>query len=301
MFKILTLSLFFYRKSATLGRVYTVHPNNQECFYLRLLLHVVIGPKSFVDLRMVDGQVCETFQEACQQRGLLESDRHWDEALGEAASTQSPHRLRHLFAIMLTACSISNPAELWHKYKQPLSEDILRRLQQGNPDLVLDFTEEVFNQALCLLEDLCLSMAGKRLTDVHLPQAIRDQALDSFCNEVIRETSYNVSEMTELVSKSEPLLVSDQRAAYDAILNSVETNSGGIFFLDAPGGTGKTFVLNLILAKVRLQRKVALAVASSGIAATLLQGGRTAHSAFKLPLNLALSEVPVCNISRGTG
>lgn len=284
-----------------MGRVYTVHPNNQECFYLRLLLHVVKGPKSFVNLRTVDGQVCETFQEACQQRGLLESDRHWEEAMGEAASTQSPHRLRHLFAIMLTACSISNPSELWHRFKEPLSEDILRRLQQENPDLVLDFNEDIYNQALCLLEDQCLSMAGKRLADVHLLQAVRDQALDSFCSEVMRETSYNVSEMTELVSRSEPVLVADQRAAYDAFLTSVETNSGGIFFLDAPGGTGKTFVLNLILAKVRLARKVALAVASSGIAATLLQGGRTAHSAFKLPLNLALSEVPVCNISRGTG
>ena len=34
-----------------------------------------------------------------------------------------------------------------------------------------------------------------------------------------------------------------------------------------------------------------LAVASSGIAATLLTGGRTAHSVFKLPLNLSLAEV----------
>lgn len=46
------------------------------------------------------------------------------------------------------------------------------------------------------------------------------------------------------------------------------------FFLDAPGGTGKTFLLSLILAKIRSQQKIALAVASSGIAA---------HSALKLP------------------
>ena len=34
-----------------LGRVYTVHPNNSECFYLRLLLHNVRGPTSFLSLR----------------------------------------------------------------------------------------------------------------------------------------------------------------------------------------------------------------------------------------------------------
>ncbi|XP_014676110.1 PREDICTED: uncharacterized protein LOC106816068 [Priapulus caudatus] len=75
---------------------------------------------------------------------------------------------------------------------------------------------------------------------------------------------------------------------------------GGLFFLDAPGGTGKTFVTNLLRAKVKQTRKIALVVASSGIAATLLDGGRTAHSAFKLPFNLAKRENPTCNISRSS-
>ena len=47
-------------------------------------------------------------------------------------------------------------------------------------------------------------------------------------------------------------------------------------FLDAPGGTGKN-LFTLISAKVRSQVKLALAVASSDIAVTLLAGGRTAH------------------------
>ena len=42
-------------------------------------------------------------------------------------------------------------------------------------------------------------------------------------------------------------------------------------------------------------------MASSGIAATLLNGGRTAHSTLKLPLNLKHCEAPLCNITRGTG
>ena len=44
-----------------------------------------------------------------------------------------------------------------------------------------------------------------------------------------------------------------------------------------------SFVGNAVLAKVRSSGKIALAVASSGIASTLLDGGRTAHSRFKLP------------------
>ena len=57
----------------------------------------------------------------------------------------------------------------------------------------------------------------------------------------------------------------------------------------------------LLLAKVRQQSLIAIAVALSGIAATLLTGGRTAHSSFKLPFNLATKDTPICNISKGTG
>jgi len=54
--------------------------------------------------------------------------------------------------------------------------------------------------------------------------------------------------------------------------------------LDEPGGTGKTFVISLNLANIREQGKIALALASSGITATLLDRGQTAHSALKLEL-----------------
>lgn len=91
-----------------------------------------------------------------------------------------------------------------------------------------------------------------------------------------------------------------QKHVYDTIMQAVSNNAGGLYFLDAPGGTGKTFVISLILATIRSEQKIALALASSGIAATLLEGGRTAHSALKLPLNIQVIETPNCNISRNS-
>ena len=44
-------------------------------------------------------------------------------------------------------------------------------------------------------------------------------------------------------------------------------------FLDAPGGTGKTFLINLIINKLIIDRKIVIATASSGIAATLIIKG----------------------------
>lgn len=45
------------RSSDTLGRVYTIHPTNSECFYLRMLLHNIRGPKSFNDLKTINGKL----------------------------------------------------------------------------------------------------------------------------------------------------------------------------------------------------------------------------------------------------
>jgi len=55
-------------------------------------------------------------------------------------------------------------------------------------------------------------------------------------------------------------------------------HQGRVFFLDALGGTGKTILINLLLAQIRSSGKVGLGIASSGITVTLFSGGRTAHS-----------------------
>ncbi len=72
-----------------------------------------------------------------------------------------------------------------------------------------------------------------------------------------------------------------------------------LIFIDARGGTGKTYLLNALLAVVRVCDNScispALAVATSGIAATQLHGGRTFHSRFKAPV--LLSEESILSIS----
>ena len=64
------------------------------------------------------------------------------------------------------------------------------------------------------------------------------------------------------------------------------------------GGTGKTFVWKTLIYSLRSERKIVLAVASSGIAALLLPAGRTAHSRFKLPINL--TDESICTIKKNT-
>ncbi|GBP64796.1 hypothetical protein EVAR_31918_1 [Eumeta japonica] len=63
-------------------------------------------------------------------------------------------------------------------------------------------------------------------------------------------------------------------------------------------GTGKTFLTNVVLQKVRQCGKNGLAVVSSEIAATLLNDEKTAHSTFKVPLTVSLEQQSVCSIRK---
>ena len=95
-------------KSSTIGRIYTVHPKNLECFYLRLLLTTVKGPVSFEDIKTVNGVICNTYKKACAMLDLLEDDEHWDNTLKEASISRSPRIIRELFAMMICHCEITD-------------------------------------------------------------------------------------------------------------------------------------------------------------------------------------------------
>ena len=59
-----------------------------------------------------------------------------------------------------------------------------------------------------------------------------------------------------------------------------------LFYLDGPGGSGKTFTYSYFVAELRSRGYKVATAAWTGIAATLLIGGRTVHSLFKLPVPL---------------
>ena len=74
------------------------------------------------------------------------------------------------------------------------------------------------------------------------------------------------------------MLNAELRTAFNFILGSIEREEGRLIFLDALGGTGKTFLLNILLSAIQTQEGSPIAVCSSGIAATILNGATTAHS-----------------------
>jgi len=95
-----------------------------------------------------------------------------------------------------------------------------------------------------------------------------------------------MDEMATLVNEQRAIFNPDQAAAFNAILESITNNQGHFFFIHAAGGYRKIFLCNTIAAEVRRRGQIALYMASSGIAALLLDGGRTSHSYFKILLSI---------------
>jgi len=69
------------------------------------------------------------------------------------------------------------------------------------------------------------------------------------------------------------------------------------FFIQGPGGIGKTFLYGKISAYFRAQGKVVFYMVSSNIAMLFLLGGRTAYSRFKIPV--PADDASSCKVYKG--
>ncbi|CAB3244443.1 unnamed protein product [Arctia plantaginis] len=180
-----------------------------------------------------------------------------------------------------------------------MSENILHQIRITSRNHDVEMNEEIHNRALPLIEDMCYLMCGSLLIRLGMPVPNREMN-DAFNRELEQGREYDHQELDLVVQTNVPLLNTQQKEVYDTSMKAIDDGNGGSYFLDAPGGTGKTFLMSVVLATVRARSNIAVAVASSGIAATLLEGCRTAHSALKLPLNLQTIEEPTCNITKNS-
>ncbi len=161
---------------------------------------------------------------------------------------------------------------------------------QGEPTRQLDAAIQDM-----VLRELALKLAhlnsSQGLAAFDLPTPAAQPVNVMVVDEIAR---YDVATQAAMRDEHVPQLNPEQWAVYDNVMAVVDRRA---FFVNGLGGTGKTFLYSCLLSTVRAQGWVAIAMASSGIAALLLDGGRTAHSRFKIPMQ-GLNSTSTCYISR---
>lgn len=120
------------KKGFAIGRMQYCVPTAGERFYLRPLLTVAKGAKSFVDLKTVQCDVKLTFKEACVARGFVEDDSEWFFCFREACHFSTGESLRSLFITALThgSMSITTVSLLWRKFSMPICDDLVYQLSK---------------------------------------------------------------------------------------------------------------------------------------------------------------------------
>ena len=278
------------QRDEVIGRVHTVHPLAGDAYYLRILLHDdhCRGKVSFEDLLALRGRTCETYKEVCLELGLLQDDREWQRILEEGAATKMCRQCRELFVIILTFCMPADPRALFDQFWETWTDDFEHRAMRTEVELT-----ETQKKTMVLLDiELRLQSFEKQLAEFGLPVPTQEELqqvnhITSTEPAVIREErDFEVDQLQQMIEDRLPNLTPEQLEIYDLVLNAVNAEAELLLFIDARGGCGKTYLLNLILSAIRRINggSTALAMATTGIAANLLALGRTFHSRARAPL-----------------
>lgn len=248
------------------------------------------GATGFEDLLTVNGDVQESFQDACRELGLTSGDcSAYIDALAEVVIHGSPWQIRFFFATLVAQCNPSNITEMWIKHRTSMADDYRRTM---TVDGALIRARSTVLRMIGETSSELMIMMARKLT---LPTADGGEMSTSEVPE--REAPENEDVNQSLPNEDGPdqehddghivSLNREQRAVFDAVMQSAANgnrNFPNIFSLMAPAGTGKTHVYLAMLTECKRQRIPFIATAFTAIAALILLDGETCHKAFGIPI-----------------
>jgi hypothetical protein len=207
----------------------------------------------------------------------------------EACIDQDAKWLRNLFVTLLLFYSPLNPEVLWERYRDDMSHDTWhRRITNGS------ITEDAYNDSL-LLFTAKLTLINKSLHDfLERPLALPPAKMLCVNPQLDAELDYNKNILHGYVNQNFLRLNICQEIVVTALFKCSSPRRRRSIFPKWSGWVRKTFVYSVLLASVRQDGHVAIRVASSDIAALLLEGGQTSHSVFKILI--AIDRDSMCSI-----
>jgi hypothetical protein len=155
-------------------------------------------------------------------------------------------------------------------------------------------------KAYTLLEiEKIMQQVGRSMKDYPQIELPNSDELQEIGNRLMNEEmNYDIDIQWDEHQRIFRTLNNEQKIAFNTVIESVDKKEGKLIFIEGHGGTGKTYLWKAITTKIRSKGKIVLTVTSCGITALLLEGGRTAHSRFHIPLNT--TDESTCDIKQGT-
>lgn len=119
----------------------------------------------------------------------------------------------------------------------------MRDARRLSNDPSMQYSSLILNEALINIEDKYISINSKILIQLGMEAPVQE-ASHELDRDVLRERTYDREKLRQFVETNKQLLIPDQRRAYNTLTQCIHDNEGGLLSLDAPGGTGKTFIIN---------------------------------------------------------
>ncbi|XP_071741041.1 uncharacterized protein [Rutidosis leptorrhynchoides] len=228
------------------------------------MLNKIKGPTSYADLRTVDGITYDTFKEACYAMGLLDDDKEYTASIKEVHQWSTGNSCRSHFVSLITSNSLSFPDRVWKETCDLLSDDLTRqcpeRLKSNDPET---FKHVLHNIALARIEKE-VNSAGYSLRNIPNMPFLDFEFIETSCNMLIQdEISYDIETLKTEHHTLKSTMTNEQLGVYDTIVDAVDKDKGGLFFLYGYGGNGKTFVWKTLAAAIRSRGDIVINVASS--------------------------------------
>jgi len=273
-----------------LTRVARVNPKDVEKYALRLLLMHTPSPTCFDDLKInpISGEQFSTFEAAAKHRGLIENNDLWIKTCKEASDEiKNSFSFRRWFAVLLFHVTPSDPQQVFEQCLDLLVTPLPNGDNESRRrETALQHIEYVLRQFNSSCETIGLQQ----------PMAYNHEMVDE---EVNRE--WHPDHIGNLLDGGDGTRFSWQAVAEDHIGKLNEQQHAGFikiitavrahpkqkicrcFHVSGDGGSGKTFLFETLIAQLYSDKKFVKVCASTGIAATLLINGATAHSTFGIP------------------
>ena len=238
---------------------------------------------SFENAKVVGTHSYGTYKEAAMARGLYANGDEFQKTFDEAVRYHStPGELRCMLTSMYQQGG--DPGEAMEKHKEYLYSDIREGSQQ-------DKLKVLFKRVL----EISDRHGGRLLRDHHyFRQAAQEIGLacrSEIHREIRRLTDRNrsSSRSSENLRERYMSLKPGQKEVFDTIYRAVHQRAvlsederrqrdGQEFFIQGHAGTGKTYLLSLLRDRVEKDGHLVKMTATTGIAASLYEGGSTLHS-----------------------